>query len=541
MTFDPISYVYVPTVPRSKITKPGHGIAKNLNTARTNQHIQPGATMLDTERPPVAEDGDENRYNESKAEAESATASSDEDESFPPIKDILCRALRKRDLGAVGEHCSMANADLGEGEEALPSQRDKAICNSTSTPATNVGNTQDDPIVVADDSNLSENAESDFWSGSIGAGSGETEASPFSPATTPGPRDSATPCLDLDAAEFGSSAAAPVLGVLNENDTLALIPDSQGDNFDKDTQLQSDTGGEGDGGSGSGNTSPYQRDRAALLVAEGLVNAQSDNDDNEDNEDESSCGHIETDSDDEFDGRDAGSNGSAKMPRSAKRKQPSSHASGLVQKRSRRLQTSTSYSRARLDGARRSDRSVISHNGHSTGNMERDTKSGLPSPVPSIAHTAGTDMSSRKSDLVLPSLDNLPTLTEITFRPRSPHSCAFTAVIRDGRGGNGVSFTQLAQLIRGVGYVGELDDFTIKPLQQGSLFLTGICHDPASQLLPGCSPTLPRNLSAHTPSSRVVRTQHVHGRPLRAFVERRSTAEISDNDSLSDSGSDTSK
>lgn len=335
----------------------------------------------------------------------------------------------------------------------------------------------------------------------------------------------------------------------------AARPDSQGDNFDKDTQLQSDTGGEGDGG--SGNTSPYQRDRAALLVAEGLVNAQSDNEDNEDNEDESvrsidrdrssclsqgkSCGHIETDSDDEFDGRDAGSNGSAKMPRSAKRKQPSSHASGPVQKRSRRLQTSTSYSRARLDGARRSDRSVISHNGHSTGNMERDTKSGLPSPVPSTAHTAGTDTSSSKSDLVLPSLDNLPTLTEITFRPRSPHSCAFTAVIRDGRGGNGVSFTQLAQLIRGVGYVGELDDFTIKPLQQESLFLTGICHYPASQLLPGCSPTLPRNLSAHTPSSRVVRTQHVHGRPVRAFVERRSTAEISDNDSLSDSGSDTSK
>ena len=73
---------------------------------------------------------------------ESATASSDEDESSPLIKDMLCGALRRRDLGAVGEHCSMANTDLGEGGEALPSQRDKAVCNSTSTTGNNVGNTQ---------------------------------------------------------------------------------------------------------------------------------------------------------------------------------------------------------------------------------------------------------------------------------------------------------------------------------------------------------------------------------------------------------------
>ena len=44
--------------------------------------------------------------------------------------------------------------------------------------------------------------------------------------------------------------------------------------------------------------------------------------------------------------------------------------------------------------------------------------------------------------------------------------------------------TQLAQLIKGIGYVGELGDFTIKPLQQESLLLTGVCHHPASRLLP---------------------------------------------------------
>jgi hypothetical protein len=103
-----------------------------------------------------------------------------------------------------------------------------------------------------------------------------------------------------------------------------------------------------------------------------------------------------------------------------------------------------------------------------------------------------------------------------------------------------VSLAQLTQLIKGIGYAGEPDIFTIKPLQEESLLLTGICHHPASQLLPGCPPTLPRNLSTHTLSSHVSRTRHVHGPPVRAVAERRSTAEISDSDSLSDSDSDAS-
>jgi hypothetical protein len=396
---------------------------------------------------------------------------------------------------------------------------------------------------------LSGTVESDFWSGSVGAGSGEAEASPLSPVTTPVSRDSATLCRDLDPVEPTSSAAISVLGTLDENEPLALILNSESDIFDEETQQRQDTGGEGDGG--SGNASPYERDViTASLLAEGPVNTLSDNEDESVrsiDRDQTPClsqgnssGQIETDRDHEFNGLDARSSESSKRLRSAKRKQPSSHVASPVQKRKRRLQTSPSYSRARLDGARRSDRSDISHNSHSTGNTEHDTKGRLPSPVPSIAHTADTEMGSSRSELGRPSLDNLPTLTEITFRPWSPHSCSFTVVIRDGCDGNGVSFTQLAQLIKGIGYVGELDDFTIKPLQQESLLLTGVCHHPASQLLPGCLPTLPRHASAHNPNNHIARTRLVHGRPVRAVAERRSTAGIGDDGSLSDSDSDAS-
>lgn len=106
--------------------------------------------------------------------------------------------------------------------------------------------------------------------------------------------------------------------------------------------------------------------------------------------------------------------------------------------------------------------------------------------------------------------------------------------------GNGVSPAELAQLVKGIGYAGEPDMFTIKPLQEESLLLTGICYHPVSQLFPCCSPTLPRSLRAYTPSNHVARTRYVHGRPVRAVAEGRSIAEISDNNSLSDSDSDAS-
>jgi hypothetical protein len=91
------------------------------------------------------------------------------------------------------------------------------------------------------------------------------------------------------------------------------------------------------------------------------------------------------------------------------------------------------------------------------------------------------------------------------------------------------------------GYKADLDMLcyliTIKPLQQESLFLTGVCYHRASQLFPNRPSTLPRHASAHTPSNHVARTQLMHGRPVRAVAERCSVAGISDDDSLSDSDS----
>ena len=394
---------------------------------------------------------------------------------------------------------------------------------------------------------MSETVESDFWSGSIGAGSGGTEGSPFSPATTPGLRGSATPCQDFDPAELASSAAAPILPLVDENEPLALIPDSQSDIFDEDTQLRLNTGGEDDGG--SGNASPYERDvPVASLKTQEPLNALSDNEDESVRgiaRDPSPClsqgtssGQSENNHDHEVDDRDAGSGKSAKTPRSTKRKQPSSHAAGPVQKRKRRLQTSTSYTKARLDSACSSDRSDVSHNGDLTCNTEHETKGRLPSPVPYVAHTIHRGLSSTTSGSDQPSLDNMATLTEITFRPWSPHSCSFTAVIEDGCDGNGASLTQLAQLIKGIGYIGELEDFTIKPLQQESLLLTGVCHHPASQLVPGYLPTLPRQASVHTPSSHAARARRVRGRPVQASAEKRGSVRISDDESLSDHDND---
>jgi hypothetical protein len=270
--------------------------------------------------------------------------------------------------------------------------------------------------------------------------------------------------------------------MLDENEPLALVPNSKSDIFDEETKQRRDTGGEGDG-SESGNTSPHEQDDAAAssLTAEGVVNALSDSEEetvrniNSDPLPCRSSGRIDIRRDYEFDSHSTRSDESSRRSGPAKRKRPSSPGDGTAKKRKYQLQTSTRYSRAQLDSAHRSERSHTPHSGHSTSCTNYNTKGRLPSPVPSIAHTTDTEMRSSSSELGRLSSDSLPTLTEITFRPRSPHSCSFTAVVRDGHEGQGVSFSQLAQLIEGIGYVGKLDDFTIKPLQQESFLLTGVC------------------------------------------------------------------
>jgi hypothetical protein len=57
-------------------------------------------------------------------------------------------------------------------------------------------------------------------------------------------------------------------------------------------------------------------------------------------------------------------------------------------------------------------------------------------------------------------------LTEITFRLHSLHECSFTAVIWADNGRLEFSLSQVSKLIENIGYVGKIDDFTIKPLTQ---------------------------------------------------------------------------
>lgn len=58
-----------------------------------------------------------------------------------------------------------------------------------------------------------------------------------------------------------------------------------------------------------------------------------------------------------------------------------------------------------------------------------------------------------------------PILTEIVFRPHSLHCSSFTAMIRGGYNGRGVSFGQIVGLLANFGYVGNISDFTIKPIK----------------------------------------------------------------------------
>jgi hypothetical protein len=90
------------------------------------------------------------------------------------------------------------------------------------------------------------------------------------------------------------------------------------------------------------------------------------------------------------------------------------------------------------------------------------------------------------------------------------------------------------------GYVGKLDDFTIKPLQQESFLLTRISQRTSSRLSSSGTTTLPPHAYAHTPSNNAARTRLRHGRAGRAVASRESTSTISDDDSLSDRDPDLS-
>jgi hypothetical protein len=85
----------------------------------------------------------------------------------------------------------------------------------------------------------------------------------------------------------------------------------------------------------------------------------------------------------------------------------------------------------------------------------------LPLPAPSALQTMDTEMPSGCYNLDRSSCGILPTLIEVTFRLHYPQCYSFTAVIRDSCDGRGVSFSRL---VKSIGHVGKIDDFTIKPI-----------------------------------------------------------------------------
>ncbi|KAF8847684.1 hypothetical protein BDZ45DRAFT_754641 [Acephala macrosclerotiorum] len=171
-------------------------------------------------------------------------------------------------------------------------------------------------------------------------------------------------------------------------------------------------------------------------------------------------------------------------PRLMKRKRPSSSHDGPMQKKRKRhpKQKSTGQHRPHSKLHRRSSKSHSPPNQASRVTAVSSAESRLPSPALSAPQAMDTEMPSDCSNLSGSSSDILPTLTEVTFRPHSTRCCSFTAVVQDGCDGRGVSFSQLTQLIESIGHVGEIDDFTIKPIEQHSFLLTGFSRHTSSRL-----------------------------------------------------------
>ncbi|TAQ85113.1 hypothetical protein B7494_g6565 [Chlorociboria aeruginascens] len=188
-------------------------------------------------------------------------------------------------------------------------------------------------------------------------------------------------------------------------------------------------------------------------------------------------------SDDELNSTDSAED-DEKKPRPAKRKQLSLFHDGPTRKKHRRpLQESSSCQRKPFSKPHR--QYLKSHSPLdqcSRVAMSSSAKGRLPSPAPSILQSIDTKMSLGDSNLSPSSRATPPTLTEITFRPHSAHCYSFTATIRDGCNGRGVSFAQLARLIASTGHVGKIDDFIIKPIEQHSYLLSGFSRHTSSSI-----------------------------------------------------------
>jgi hypothetical protein len=116
-------------------------------------------------------------------------------------------------------------------------------------------------------------------------------------------------------------------------------------------------------------------------------------------------------------------------PGPAKRKRPSLHNNGPMQKKRKHYleQKSTRQHRPHSKLHRHYPKSHSPLNQGSRVTVRSNREGQLPSPAPSAPQTMNTKMLSDYSNLSRSSSD-LPTLTEVTFRLYSQHCCSFTAV-----------------------------------------------------------------------------------------------------------------
>ncbi|KAH8787553.1 hypothetical protein F5882DRAFT_110926 [Hyaloscypha sp. PMI_1271] len=249
------------------------------------------------------------------------------------------------------------------------------------------------------------------------------------------------------------------------------------------------------------------------------------------------------DSDDELNSSDSPED-NEKKPCPAKRKQPSSSHGGPARKKRRRpLQQSPPRQRRPLSEPHRQyPKSHSPLNQRPRVATSSSAESRLPSPAPSMPQSIDITMPLDDSSPGRSSGATPPTLTEITFRPHSAHCYSFTAVVRDGCDGRGVSLTQVVRLIASTGHVGKIDDFTIKPKEQQSYLLTGFSRHASSRPSSGGT-TVSTAAEAGRDHVDATRTRRQEGRPVdaRTLTSRGSKPSISDNDGgLTDSDSESS-
>lgn len=194
----------------------------------------------------------------------------------------------------------------------------------------------------------------------------------------------------------------------------------------------------------------------------------------------------DSDNDDELNSTDSAGD-DEKEPRPAKRKQPSSsYGSPAGKKRRRLLQQSPPRQRRPLSKPRRQyPKPHSALNQRSRVAMSSSVEGRLPSPAPSMPQSIDTRMPLNDSSFGRLSRATPPTLTEITFRPHSAHYYSFTAVVRDGCDGRGVSLAQVVQLIASTGHAGKIDDFTIKSMEQHVYLLSSFSQYTSSLITAG--------------------------------------------------------